>query len=573
MKKFVAMFIIFTSVLGLAACSKAESVETLPVEEVVEEAEPVIEEIPEEPEEEIVHIYGNTVGNIYNLGILVSSEDENYYRDFNSAGFYTLQEDWTAKDALAEYMGASLNYWDGKIYSLVPEDENRIYVYDCETKDYTKLLPRPVAEQKLFLMDGFLYYGDAETNYIYTYDIEKKTETVLLEKASYYIVPWGENLIFQLDEDGESLYLFHLETKELQKLNEKHSYYPITYENKVYYSCEEEETYSLRCVDVETGEDAFVADAYPIKPTIWQDKLFFRDWNQENAFSYIDLKQDKVEVKTIDLLEPMKELFAYVGDVAKYFELAVAPSVLTTEDGMFLWIDISQENPDEYTTVFVRYDFATGEFREMPIWDPDGTIETLEQYYHRVEEEAAKAKAEAKSNSESVPEQKPQENTASTGVKDNTGHNYYKNMPADLAAQADAIAQSIADSIMGNTAYTTDLQRVKAAADVVAGYTLNCTYGNDAEKYYRSPVGVFVTGVFTCAGSTRALGLVLEKMGFSWSHARENQNAHQWCILTMDGQTGFADGMGIASIGAKGAAGYGEYYSGITIDGITREFP
>ena len=47
-------------------------------------------------------------------------------------------------------------------------------------------------------------------------------------------------------------------------------------------------------------------------------------------------------------------------------------------------------------------------------------------------------------------------------------------------------------------------------------------------------------------------------MGFTWQHTNENQNRHQWCIVTMDGQTGFADGMG-------GIAGYGAMENGMIL--------
>ncbi|MBQ9136033.1 MAG: SH3 domain-containing protein [Lachnospiraceae bacterium] len=143
-------------------------------------------------------------------------------------------------------------------------------------------------------------------------------------------------------------------------------------------------------------------------------------------------------------------------------------------------------------------------------------------------------------------------------VPNDSIHNYYKNLTSEQAEAADAVAKQIADSIMSNAAYTTDLERVNAAAQTVAAYCGQCTYGSDAAKWYRSPYGVFVGGVYTCAGSTRALGRVLDFMGFNWQHVNENQNAHQWCVLVMDGQTGFADGMG-------GFAGYGEMISGMTL--------
>lgn len=183
--------------------------------------------------------------------------------------------------------------------------------------------------------------------------------------------------------------------------------------------------------------------------------------------------------------------------------------------------------------------------------------------------EEAKAPEETKSEqpdseeskAEPTDETKPsstQTQPQSSSVPNDGGHNYYKNVPADGVAAAEAIASQIASSIMSEPSFTTDLQRVSAAAAIVSAYCDGCVYGNDESKYYRSPYGVFVAGVYTCAGSTRALGRVLDYMGYSWQHHNENQNSHQWCIVTMDGQTGFADGMG-------GFAGYGEMTNGMTL--------
>lgn len=80
-------------------------------------------------------------------------------------------------------------------------------------------------------------------------------------------------------------------------------------------------------------------------------------------------------------------------------------------------------------------------------------------------------------------------------------------------------------------------------------FSSNATYTTD-DPDYQSPYGVFVKGVYTCAGSTRALGLVLTCMGYEWEHVNEGEWSHQWCRLTMDGQTGYADGQ-------VGLVGYG----------------
>lgn len=137
-------------------------------------------------------------------------------------------------------------------------------------------------------------------------------------------------------------------------------------------------------------------------------------------------------------------------------------------------------------------------------------------------------------------------------VKKSDPHSYYRGLKPEQAEQADNVARKIADAVMSEKSLTSDLQRVKAAAVIVARYCSRCMYGNDPYKYYRSPYGVFVAGIFTCSGATRALGRVLDFMGYKWEHANENQYSHQWCILEMDGRKGFADGQ-------LGAAGYGEY--------------
>ena len=127
-----------------------------------------------------------------------------------------------------------------------------------------------------------------------------------------------------------------------------------------------------------------------------------------------------------------------------------------------------------------------------------------------------------------------------SSVSVNRDPQHYKNLTADQAAAADAIAKAIADEAMANGG-DTDGQKIYYAAQLVDQYVKQCTYSNDEDKFYRSPYGVFVANVYTCAGATRAMGRVLEFMGYKWYHPGENQWDHQWVVVKMDGEYGWID--------------------------------
>ena len=146
---------------------------------------------------------------------------------------------------------------------------------------------------------------------------------------------------------------------------------------------------------------------------------------------------------------------------------------------------------------------------------------------------------------------------------------------AELEQMAKEEAKEIADHIMNELPLTSDLERIAAAAAIINQYVADgCS--TSAVPGYNQPFGTLITGYSSCAGSTRALGLVLEYMGFEWYHVNENQWDHQWCVVyDVDGQTAFADGSWV------GVAGYGswqtdqpyQYISGVGLTEYTGVTP
>lgn len=123
---------------------------------------------------------------------------------------------------------------------------------------------------------------------------------------------------------------------------------------------------------------------------------------------------------------------------------------------------------------------------------------------------------------------------------------------AQLEQMAKEEAKLIADYAMYESGFTTDLERIAVAAKLINIYVGEGTYTSNVPGY-NQPFGTLVTFYSSCAGSTRAMGLVLEYMGFQWYHVNENQWDHQWCVVyNVDGKTAFADGS------EYGIAGYGD---------------
>lgn len=106
---------------------------------------------------------------------------------------------------------------------------------------------------------------------------------------------------------------------------------------------------------------------------------------------------------------------------------------------------------------------------------------------------------------------------------------------------ADGIAQTIAKAINESGLHLTDKQRVGLAAEYVALFTGFSNYTMSG-PYYAKPYGLFVKHEYSCAGTARALGLVLGYMGYHWQHVNPNAYKHQWVQVQMDGKTGWADG-------------------------------
>ena len=139
--------------------------------------------------------------------------------------------------------------------------------------------------------------------------------------------------------------------------------------------------------------------------------------------------------------------------------------------------------------------------------------------------------------------------TVKQGLKAGNGKTAGQLSTNELRSASQSIAKDIASDAKK---YSSDKwDQAAYAASRVYGYCSNSRYTTQGSNYSQ-PWGPFVIGEYSCAGSTRALGLVLDYLGISWSHTNPNQWTHQWCTIRINGEKGWADGM-------IGLAGTGEY--------------
>lgn len=96
-----------------------------------------------------------------------------------------------------------------------------------------------------------------------------------------------------------------------------------------------------------------------------------------------------------------------------------------------------------------------------------------------------------------------------------------------------------------------EVEKVAYAAGIVKAYCNLGTYTTEG-KIYRTAYGVFIGGEYSCAGATRALGLILDYLGISWVHKNINSWEDQWCQVIVDGKEGYGDGI-------TATAGYGKH--------------
>ena len=88
--------------------------------------------------------------------------------------------------------------------------------------------------------------------------------------------------------------------------------------------------------------------------------------------------------------------------------------------------------------------------------------------------------------------------------------------------------------------------QLEGVAEAVGNIAAGAKYGQNL-SHYADPYGLLVLGHYTCSGTARTVGLLLDQLGIKWTHINPNSQTHQWVAVTYNGQSYIVDGMaGIA---------------------------
>lgn len=453
--------------------------------------------VPYESEREIDNMvdtnqYGNFIGNLYNDGSFV------YDLVGNTFYLYDVYENCIVKtDVVTGNTSVilnkplfSLNYRNGKLYGIELTSNGDVgSLIECDVATGNTMVLHTAPVRYAQLVNNELYFTDNNDNLLRKINVETGEESILTAESVYYPVVYKDRIIFQLDSDNESLYLMSKDGGVMTKLNNYHSHYPIVYNDIVYYRTDENGVCKLRSINLDGSEDTELLTTNFWKMNICDGRLYFIKKDTPNIISYIELSDNSHTIKELQVESSIRNALnktygANAVQVTSYSVIQFAGNY-----AMVLCQELIDGNSyiDEYI-----YVVNTNETKIIPEF------------------------CISKQTTVSVPLSE-----------------------ASKQEQARTVAQSIANSIPAGT----DLERVRTAAEIVADYCNRAIYTSD-DPDYRTAYGVLCKGVYTCAGSTRALGLVLDCMGYNWSHINENKYTHQWCELVMDGQIGWADGMG-----------------------------
>lgn len=283
-----------------------ENIEETEESDVEEAAE--VEEPEEELEEEIVEtdLYGNSIGNIFNIGIAAPYKDGIVFTDPYLGGA-VLFTNGTDMEFIYPVGVNDINIWEDKLYAITSSETgmgNVVVQIDLNTKECNIIISQTVGA--IVVANGDLYYIEGETGYLYRMDMDTLDSELVIEEKVINPVIYKDKIYYLNDDENDSLYCASLQGEDRECLVETHCWNPVIYKNVIYYSSYIDGTYSLNCINIDGTDEKELDQLYVGVINEYDGKLYYSDNDIAGSLFYIDLEGESFEPVEIQLEDEIK---------------------------------------------------------------------------------------------------------------------------------------------------------------------------------------------------------------------------------------------------------------------------
>ncbi|MCC8168595.1 MAG: DUF5050 domain-containing protein, partial [Clostridiales bacterium] len=478
-----------------------------------------LESIYDEDENE----YGNSIGNVYNQGMLVSGvSGATYFHDMYDGRIYMILEDGIVAFLLAEESIYQLNYMDGVLYGVNMAD-NSIISYEISNETTNVLREAGQGVWNLQLVNDRLYFIDSSDSSLRSITIDGEDEQILVEEVDCAFV-YKDVIIFSCVSEGDVMYCLPIEGGDAVQLgSQEGAGYPIVYENKIYYAVYGTEQDGIYVMNLDGSDNRMIYEDTTTQLNLYDGVLYYVNGDDETKICSIDLETE--EVSEWDLDDKIIAVFeeAYGEDGYDTIEI-VGYGDLSFNGDYMMFVCGEMMDGVTYTDQFI-YNRETGALYSVAQIAMDGS--ELDYLYMLYEDEYTSGSADAG-------------DTASTDrdypAGDYTVGSVYG--PKLTQSQLNDVADAVQEFLnLYDTESMDDYTKILTAHDYLCE---TCSYAADwSVNGANTAWGALIYHEAQCSGYARAMKALCDAMGVGcyYVHASDDASnpSHQWNVCCVDG--------------------------------------
>lgn len=324
-------------------------------------SEPMQEPTPI-PFAEDTNVYGNTIGNIYNAGLMY--EDQEYYYMYYLYNDCVYRTNKTSGESVRLGTGQlmEMNVADGKIYGGRAGDVSGLFEIDMVTGE-EKLL-REGMLNLVQVVNKDIYFVDLEGNSLRKMNLETLQETILVPEGVKVFSVYKDAVYFVSETEEKGLCSIPCEGGTIQVLSDADADMPIVYKDKIYYAASEDEGAALYSMNLDGSENRKLAETNISSLNINNGILYCLDGFGSNRVYYMELEAEEAVLKQYELEEQIKTAIEEYAAVSVTDIEVTEYAALNFTEGHLMFLCTTLIDGEYYSDEFL-YDFETD--KVMPV--------------------------------------------------------------------------------------------------------------------------------------------------------------------------------------------------------------